>query len=158
MKVRGRFTSYRKLVPGRQNTFGVSKPRLCGFRALLATFHAKEHDGVDEHSDAAACRADAQWGRRSRNASHSPAQQRRWGPPAAHPLSGGEAGKVSQGAGQGPARRHARQGEEWPKSAPFFFSATLLDTNLSKKKHFTKDWLAKNQNPWRRRRTLPEGV
>ena len=48
MKVRGRFTSYRKVVPGRQNTFGVSKSRHCGFRALLATFDAKEHDGGDE--------------------------------------------------------------------------------------------------------------
>ena len=48
MKVSGRFTSYRKLVPGRQNTFGVSKFRHCGFRALLATFDAKEHDGGDE--------------------------------------------------------------------------------------------------------------
>ena len=48
MKVRGRFTSYRKVVPGRQKTFGVSKSRHCGFRALLATLHAKEHDGGDE--------------------------------------------------------------------------------------------------------------
>jgi hypothetical protein len=48
VKVRGRFTSYRKVVPGRQNTFGVSKSRHCGFRALLATFDAKEHDGGDE--------------------------------------------------------------------------------------------------------------
>jgi len=38
--------------------------------------------------DAAACRADARWGRRSRNASHSPARQRRWRRAAAHPLSG----------------------------------------------------------------------
>ena len=36
----------------------------------------------------AACRADARWGRRSRNASHSPARQRRWRRAAAHPLSG----------------------------------------------------------------------
>ena len=48
MKVTGRFKSYRKLVPGRQNTFGVSKSRHCGFRAFLATFYAKEHDGGDE--------------------------------------------------------------------------------------------------------------
>jgi hypothetical protein len=62
VKVRGRFTSYRKLVPGRQNTFGVSKSRHCGFRALLATLHAKEHDGGDEQQrrrrDAAGGRAE----------------------------------------------------------------------------------------------------
>ena len=101
------FTSYRKLKPGRQNT----KSHHCGFRALLATLHAKEHDGGDEQQrrrrDAAACRADAQWGRRSRNSSHSPARQRLCRPPAVHPLSGGEAGQVAQGAWQG--RRHARQ-------------------------------------------------
>ncbi len=34
-----------------------------------------------------------QWGRRSRNASHSPAQQRRWRPPAAYPLSEEKQGK-----------------------------------------------------------------
>ncbi len=40
----------------------MSKSRHCGFRAL-ATLHAKEHDGGDgQQRDAAACRADAQWG------------------------------------------------------------------------------------------------
>ncbi len=50
-----------------------------------------------------------QRGRRSRNTSHSPARQRRWRPPAAHPLSDGDEGQVAQGAWQG--RRHARQGQ-----------------------------------------------
>ena len=53
--------------------------------------NAKEHDVGDEQRrcrDAAACRAEARWGRRSRNASHSPARQRRWRRAAAHPLSG----------------------------------------------------------------------
>ena len=53
---------YRKLVLGLQNTFGVSKSRHCGFRALLAALQRKEHDGGDEQQrrrrDAAGGRAE----------------------------------------------------------------------------------------------------
>ena len=69
----------------------MSKSHQRGFRAPPRNLGRKEHDVGDEQRrcrDAAACRADARWGRRSRNASHSPARQRRWCRAAAHPLSG----------------------------------------------------------------------
>ena len=72
---------------GRQKTFGVAETRRRG------------RSRRDQWG----------WGRRSRNASSSPARQRRYRPPAAHPLSGGEPGQGDQGAWQG--RRHARQGQ-----------------------------------------------
>jgi hypothetical protein len=130
VKVRGRFTSYRKLVPGRQNTFGVSKSRHCGFRALLATLHAKEHDGGDEQQrrrrDTAGGRAETS-GARSRNASHSPARQRRWRPPAAHALSGGDfCSAALQAPGAGGSGSPAACAMRAPAASPMEGTAPLL--------------------------------
>jgi hypothetical protein len=109
-KLEGGSRRYRKLVPGRRKTFACLNPTSADFEPLLATLHTKEHDVGDEQQqrcrDATGCRSDARWGRRSRNASHSPARQRRRRRAAAHPLSHAAQGQVAQGAGQG--RRHAR--------------------------------------------------
>ena len=115
VKVRGRFTSYRKVVPGGKTLSACLNPATADFEPSSQASRERarwwRRAATAETRRRGQSRRD-QWGRRSSNASHSPARQRGCRPPAAHPLSDGETGQVDQGAGQGRRHaRHARQGQ-----------------------------------------------